>query len=142
MPPLSICQAPLHGITHLTRVLFPLPFILPSMRVLPAAKKETRWEKFAKEKGIQNRKRARMLWDEEAQEWRPRWGYKRAKGGVEEQAIVEVKEVSACGFPCVVIVACVRVYILSPSQTEHHPSSSMHALMYTQFGYSPMCLFW
>ena len=33
-----------------------------------------------------------MLWDEEAQEWKPRWGYNRAgKGGVEDQAIIEVK---------------------------------------------------
>lgn len=65
------------------------------MKPLPAANKETRWEKFAKEKGIQNRKRARMLWDEEAQEWRPRWGYKKANGGVEDMAIVEVKQVRA-----------------------------------------------
>jgi regulator of ribosome biosynthesis len=64
---------------------------LPRAQRLPEAKKETRWEKFAKEKGITNKKRARMLWDEEAQEWRPRWGYNRAKGGMEEQAIVEVK---------------------------------------------------
>ncbi|GAB5029809.1 ribosome biogenesis regulatory protein [Nannochloropsis oceanica] len=63
---------------------------LPRAQRLPEAKKETRWEKFAKEKGITNKKRARMLWDEEAQEWRPRWGYNRAKGGVMDQAIVEV----------------------------------------------------
>ncbi len=81
------------------------------MKVLPALKKETRWDQFAKEKGIQNRKRARMLWDEEAQEWRPRWGYKRAKGGVEDQAIVEVKQVRertvVCLFVCLfVCLAC------------------------------------
>lgn len=68
------------------------------MKPLPAAKKETRWEKFAKEKGIQNRKRARMVWEEEAQEWRPRWGYGRAKGGVEDMAIVEVKPVRVLPF--------------------------------------------
>lgn len=68
------------------------------MRPLPPPKKETRWEKFAKEKGIQNRKRARMVWDEAAQEWRPRWGYKSANGGVEDMAIVEVKPVRACVF--------------------------------------------
>jgi hypothetical protein len=73
------------------------------MKPLPPPKKETRWEQFAKEKGIQNRKRSRMVWDEEAQEWRPRWGYKRAKGGVEDMAIVEVKPVRAC------VRACMRV---------------------------------
>jgi len=81
------------------------------MKVLPALKKETRWGEFAKEKGIQNRKRARMLWDEEAQEWRPRWGYKRAKGGVEDQAIVEVKQVR--------LVACLACMVWCCDVIDH-----------------------
>lgn len=58
---------------------------------VPQPKPETKWEKFAKEKGITKKKRSRMVYDEEKEEYRPRWGYKRAKAGIEEQAIVEVK---------------------------------------------------
>jgi regulator of ribosome biosynthesis len=63
------------------------------MKPIPPPKKETRWEKFAKEKGIQNRKRSRMVWDEASQEWKPRWGFDRANGGVEDLPIVEIKDV-------------------------------------------------
>lgn len=97
------------------------------MKPLPPPKKETRWEKFAKEKGIQNRKRARMLWDEEAQEWRPRWGYGRAKGGVEDMAIVEVKPVSRYVYWGVGLLdhVCARTVIM-PTITDPHPSMYTH----------------
>jgi len=36
----------------------------------------TRWEEYAAQKGIQKRKRERMIWDEEMKEWRPRYGFK------------------------------------------------------------------
>ena len=62
---------------------------------IPLPKKFTKWEQFAKEKGITNKKKARMVWDEEHGEFRPRWGYKRANAGVEDAPIVEVKPVSA-----------------------------------------------
>ncbi|SAM00164.1 hypothetical protein [Absidia glauca] len=50
--------------------------ILPREKSLPKDKPLTRWEKFAKVKGIQNTKRERMVWDEDRQEHVPRWGYK------------------------------------------------------------------
>jgi regulator of ribosome biosynthesis len=49
---------------------------LPREKPLPKPKEETRWEKFAKEKGIVKRKRERMVFDETAQEWKPRFGFK------------------------------------------------------------------
>ena len=49
---------------------------LPRAKPLPAPKAMTRWEAYAKEKGITKRKRDRMIFDEEMQEWRPRYGYK------------------------------------------------------------------
>lgn len=54
---------------------------------------ETRWDRFAKEKGITGSKRSRMMWDDDLKEWRPRHGYKRANDGVLNHAIVEVKAV-------------------------------------------------
>ncbi|CAM9455808.1 unnamed protein product [Phaeothamnion confervicola] len=66
--------------------------VLPRAKPIPQPKAETRWERFAKEKGIAGRKKERMVWDEDAKEFRPRWGYKRARDGVMDQAIVEVRD--------------------------------------------------
>lgn len=65
-------------------------FIYPREKKIPEPKGETKWEKFAKEKGIKNKKKDRMLFDEDTQEYRPRYGYKRANN-IEDQVIVEVK---------------------------------------------------
>ena len=67
-------------------------FILPREKRIPEAKSETKWEKFAKEKGIKNKKRERMVFDEDQEEYRPRFGYKRANNGVLDMPIVEVKD--------------------------------------------------
>jgi regulator of ribosome biosynthesis len=65
--------------------------ILPRSAKIPEPKAETKWEKFAKEKGIKKKKRDRMVFDESNQEYRPRFGYKGANSGIEEIPIVEVK---------------------------------------------------
>ncbi|CAM9794454.1 unnamed protein product [Scytosiphon promiscuus] len=65
--------------------------VLPRAKPVPAPKAETRWDRFAKEKGIMGSKRSRMVWDDEMKEWRPRHGFKRANDGVLNHAIVEVK---------------------------------------------------
>jgi regulator of ribosome biosynthesis len=36
----------------------------------------TRWEKYAKEKGVMKTKNSKLIWDEEKKDWVPRWGYK------------------------------------------------------------------
>lgn len=71
--------------------------VLPSWRPrvwVERRQAETRWDRFAKEKGIMGSKRSRMMWDDEMKEWKPRHGYKRANDGVLNHAIVEVKPVS------------------------------------------------
>jgi regulator of ribosome biosynthesis len=45
---------------------------------IPKAKPMTRWEKFAKEKGIKKTKKSRKVFDEETKEWIPAWGYQGA----------------------------------------------------------------
>jgi len=52
-------------------------------------------------KGINKRKRGRMVWDEEAKEWKPRWGYKRANDNTKDWCI-EVPEQS--GKHCVTVI--------------------------------------
>ena len=48
---------------------------IPREKPIPK-KVETKWEKYAKAKGIKKHKKERMVYDKEADEWRPRWGYK------------------------------------------------------------------
>ena len=57
-----------HGTTSFPRTK-PLP---------PQEKPMTKWEKFAKEKGIKKRKRSKMVFDEQTDEWRRRHGKDRA----------------------------------------------------------------
>ena len=64
----------------------------PREKRVPEPRAETVWEKFAREKGIKNKKRDRMVYDEVEQEYRPRYGYKGANSRIENHAIVEVKE--------------------------------------------------
>lgn len=65
--------------------------VMPRASKIPEPKAETKWEKFAKEKGIKKHKRERMVFDENNKEFRPRYGYKGANSGVEEIPIIEVK---------------------------------------------------
>eukprot|EP00898_Chlorokybus_atmophyticus_P001475 jgi/Chlat1/2328/Chrsp17S02802 len=59
-------------------VELPAPtFPLPRHKPLPRPKPPTKWERFAKEKGIVKRKRSKLEYDEKAAEWRRRYGYKR-----------------------------------------------------------------
>ncbi|XP_056155629.1 ribosome biogenesis regulatory protein homolog [Lampris incognitus] len=51
---------------------------LPREKPPPKPRPPTKWEEFAKLKGIQKRKKTNLVWDDTAKEWRRRWGYKRA----------------------------------------------------------------
>jgi len=68
-------------------------FRLPREKPIPKIKPMTRWEKFAKEKTIQKKKRGRMVWDENLKDWVPRHGYKSAKHNQDKvNWAIEVKE--------------------------------------------------
>ncbi|KFD59054.1 hypothetical protein M514_00217, partial [Trichuris suis] len=60
---------------------------LPREKPVPKVKPPTKWEEYAKLKGIKRRKKSRMVWDEEAKDWRPRWGYKRANDDTKDWLI-------------------------------------------------------
>jgi len=47
----------------------PPRFRLPREKKIPEAKSQTKWEKFAESKGIQKRKRSRMVFDEDKDEY-------------------------------------------------------------------------
>ncbi|KAJ2078476.1 Rhodanese- sulfurtransferase [Coemansia sp. RSA 988] len=64
--------------------------VLPREKPIPKEKPMTRWEKFAKIKGIQNRKKSRMVFDDNQGEWRPRYGYKGVNNDDQRPWLVEV----------------------------------------------------
>lgn len=66
----------------------------PRFQKFEMSKTLTKWEKFAKEKGIQKvKKRSRMVWSEEVKDWVPRWGHGSAKHIKEELDVIrEVKK--------------------------------------------------
>ncbi|OWZ24718.1 Ribosome biogenesis regulatory protein [Phytophthora megakarya] len=65
--------------------------IIPREKPLPKPKVETKWEKFAQEKGIDKRKKSRKTFDENTGEWSHTWGYQRAGDDMKDWA-VEMKE--------------------------------------------------
>lgn len=66
---------------------------LPREKPLPAKKEKTKWEKFAAKKGIKDKKKeGKLVFDEETQEWVPKWGYKGKNKDGEGDWIVEVDE--------------------------------------------------
>ncbi|OCT74783.1 hypothetical protein XELAEV_18033771mg [Xenopus laevis] len=60
---------------------------LPREKPVPKPRAPTRWEEFAKLKGIQKKKKTNLMWDEVNKEWRRRWGYKRAKDDTKDWMI-------------------------------------------------------
>jgi regulator of ribosome biosynthesis len=64
---------------------------LPREKPIPEAKPPTKWELFAKKKGIQNKARdGKMVYDEATGEWVPKWGYKGKNKEGDSEWLVEV----------------------------------------------------
>lgn len=63
---------------------------IPREKPVPTAKEETKWEKFAREKGIKKTKKERKVWDEVTGTWKYSWG----KDGInkEDDWLIEHKE--------------------------------------------------
>lgn len=72
----------------------PPTFRLPREKPLPVAKPPTKWEQYAKKKGIKDKKRGegKMVFDEASGEWVPKWGYKGKNKDGEGDWLVEVDE--------------------------------------------------
>ncbi|KAH0603762.1 uncharacterized protein H6S33_007421 [Morchella sextelata] len=66
---------------------------LPREKPIPKAKEPTKWELFAKKKGIKAKEKdGKLVYDEEKGEWVPKWGYKGKNKDGEGDWIVEVDE--------------------------------------------------
>ncbi|KAF8796964.1 ribosome biogenesis regulatory protein homolog [Argiope bruennichi] len=53
--------------------------IIPREKPIPKPKTMTKWEKFAKAKGIKKQKKEKLVFDESNKEWKPRYGYRGIK---------------------------------------------------------------
>lgn len=60
---------------------------LPREKPVPKPRPLTRWQQFARLKGIQPKKKTNLVWDEVAGQWRRRWGYQRARDDTKEWLI-------------------------------------------------------
>lgn len=67
--------------------------VIPREKPIPKKKPPTKWEQFAKKKGIQKKKRERMVWDEVAKEWKARFGHKRVND-IDDKWLMEVPDQS------------------------------------------------
>jgi len=64
---------------------------LPREKCVPKTKEPTRWERFAKKRGIKAKKReGKLVYDEATGEWAPRYGFKGANKAHEGDWLVEV----------------------------------------------------
>jgi len=91
----ALWQLPMEKSDAGPMVTLPGYFEIKTPRSLPPPppKKETKWEKFAKERGIptNKEKRSRKVWDEATQSWMYRHGYQKANNDAQEWPIMEVK---------------------------------------------------
>jgi len=84
-------QLPTVRVDNLTFVSFPAGSTrLPRAKPVPKAKQLTKWEKYAKEKGITKRKKDKLEWDEELNKWVPRYGFKKSQAEKEKSWVVEL----------------------------------------------------
>lgn len=88
----KIWQLPVERVEDAVLAKLPDPTTrLPREKPIPAEKKLTKWEQYQKDKGFTKRKKDRMVYDEEHEEYRPRWGYKR-KDDIKDKWVLEVPD--------------------------------------------------
>jgi len=67
--------------------------LMPREKSIPKAKEPTKWEKFAKKKGIQAKKKeGKLVYDVPTGQWVPKYGYKGANKKGESDWLVEVDD--------------------------------------------------
>lgn len=63
---------------------------LPRSKPVPKPRKPTKWEQFAKDKGITKKKKSKLTWDEQLKKWVPRFGFKKVQADNEKDWVIEV----------------------------------------------------
>ncbi|XP_011301265.1 ribosome biogenesis regulatory protein homolog [Fopius arisanus] len=89
----KIWQLPTKRVDEAIIAELPKPtYVVPRARVVPKPKPLTKWQQFAKEKGIRSKKKgnSKLKWDEQLNKWIPTFGYKRAQAQEQKDWLVEV----------------------------------------------------
>ena len=88
----NLFQLPVERVDDVVIAKLPIPTItLPREKPIPKEKPLTKWEQYAKLKGIKNKKKQRKVWDEESKTWKPTWGYKRINDSTKDW-LIEIKK--------------------------------------------------
>ncbi|XP_078041266.1 ribosome biogenesis regulatory protein homolog [Augochlora pura] len=91
----KIWELPIERVEEIIVAKLPKPnYVLPRARQIPKPKPLTKWQQFAKEKGIKSKKKnkSKLKWDDELQKWIPTFGYKRSKAEEQKEWLVEVND--------------------------------------------------
>jgi regulator of ribosome biosynthesis len=87
----AIWELPTERLDEHIVVKLPKPsFALPRARKLPVAKALTKWEQFAKDKGIKKRKKDKKVYDDVLGKWVPTFGYQKYKADRDKDWVLEV----------------------------------------------------
>lgn len=91
----KIWELPAKCVEEIVVTQLPKPkYVLPRIRKVPKPKPLTKWQQFAKDKGITPKKKgkSKLKWDDMLQKWIPTFGYKRTQADKQNEWIVECKE--------------------------------------------------
>ncbi|XP_018392580.1 PREDICTED: ribosome biogenesis regulatory protein homolog isoform X2 [Cyphomyrmex costatus] len=91
----KIWELPIERVDEAIVAKLPKPdYVLPRSRVIPKPKPLTKWQQFAKEKGIRTKKKgkSKLKWDEILKKWIPTHGYKRATAEEQKEWLIEAKD--------------------------------------------------
>lgn len=69
--------------------------ILPRGKPVPEPKQPTKWERFARDKGIKsksNKTREKKVWDDTTQKWLPRYGYNKVRNDEQKDWLIEIPD--------------------------------------------------
>ncbi|KAG7303004.1 hypothetical protein JYU34_013012 [Plutella xylostella] len=87
----KIWELPTERLDEAIVVRLPAPkTVLPRSKPVPKPKPLTKWQEFAKAKGITKEKKDKLHWDEALQKWVPLYGFKKAAAEKEKNWVIEV----------------------------------------------------
>ncbi|XP_072167794.1 ribosome biogenesis regulatory protein homolog [Diadema setosum] len=88
----DLWKLPVQRVDEAITVKLPEPTtVLPREKHVPKKRPATKWEQYAKLKGIQKRRKPGKVWDDEEQKWIPRYGYK-SKNDLKRDWMLEVPD--------------------------------------------------
>ncbi|XP_028172797.1 ribosome biogenesis regulatory protein homolog [Ostrinia furnacalis] len=89
----KVWELPTERIEEAIVVRLPQPTtVLPRAKPVPKPKPLTKWQEFAKAKGITKKKKDKLEWDEQLQKWVPLYGFKKAAAEKEKNWLIEVPQ--------------------------------------------------